>query len=283
MFQELKIEDLKIQSKEIDFKSIERDSFIDVSVQIERPPVAIGLGSYEYKGNLYPIPFGSYGDFSCIVGASKSMKTFLKSAIIAGYIGGNSQNYFPDVRGFNNDRKYVIDIDTEQSTYHTQRTARRVCEMVGANPDFYKPFSLREYDSKTRLEFINWLYNESQYKDYLGLVSIDGAADLLENVNDLEASNALVGNMLKWTKQTNSHLITVLHRNHGTSKPTGHLGSAITKKAETVAFVTKESDIVKVTPEYTRNYPFNEFEFRLDKNFLPTTNIYSTGDDSGIF
>lgn len=56
MFQELKIEDLKIQSKEIDFNSIERNSFIDVSVQIERPPVAIGLGSYEYKGNLYPIP-----------------------------------------------------------------------------------------------------------------------------------------------------------------------------------------------------------------------------------
>lgn len=266
-----------------DFNAIEQKSFIDVSVQIQRPPVAIGLGEYTYKGNNYPIPFGSYGDFSCIVGASKSMKTFLKSAIVAGYIGGNSTKYFPDVKGFENEQKYIIDIDTEQSTYHTQRTARRVCEMVGVNPDFYIPYSLREFDAKTRLEFIEWIYTESKYKDNLGLVSIDGAADLLDNVNDLEKSNELVGRMLRWTKITNSHLITVLHRNHGTTKPTGHLGSAITKKAETVAFVTRESDLIKVTPEYTRNYPFDEFTFRLDENFLPTTNIYGTNDNSGIF
>jgi hypothetical protein len=30
-------------------------------------PVAISIGSSEYKGTNYPIPFGSYGDFSCIV------------------------------------------------------------------------------------------------------------------------------------------------------------------------------------------------------------------------
>lgn len=262
-----------------DFKKIEANSFIDVSVMIQRPPVAIGLGYYHYKGNDYPIPFGSYGDFSCIVGASKSMKTKLKQAIVAGYIGGQSSNFFPDVKGYETDGKYIADFDTEQSTYHTQRSAKNVCEMVGNNPDLYLPFSLREYDAKTRLEFIEWFYCESQYRNNLGLVSIDGAADLLDNVNDLELSNQLVGKMLKWTKQSNSHLITVLHRNHGTQKPTGHLGSAITKKAETVAFVTKDGDTVKVTPEYTRNYPFNEFYFRLNKDYLPCMD----GADSGLF
>src|SRR5690606_28349297 len=263
----------------VNFQEIEKNSFIDVSVMIQRPPVAIGMGQYLYKGNYYPIPFGSYGDFSCIVGASKSMKTKLKQAIVAGYIGGQSSNYFPDVKGFETDGKYIADFDTEQSTYHTQRSANNVCEMVGTNPDFYLPFSLREYDAKTRMEFIEWFYCESKYKNNLGLVSIDGAADLLDNVNDLELSNKLVGNMLKWTKQTNSHLITVLHRNHGTQKPTGHLGSAITKKAETVAFVTKDGDTVKVTPEYTRNYPFNEFYFTLNEDYLPCAN----GSKNGIF
>lgn len=263
------------------FKEIESKAFIDVSVQIKRPPVAIGIGQYEYKGNSYPIPFGSYGDFSCIVGASKSMKTFLKSAIVAGYIGGQAQNYFPSVQGFETEGKFIIDIDTEQSTYHTQRTARRVCEMVGSNSEFYVPFSLREYDASTRLEFIEYIYNESQWRDRIGLVSIDGAADLMDNVNDLELSNIIVGKMLKWTKQSNSHLITILHRNHGTQKPTGHLGSAITKKAETVAFVTKDDDTVKVTPEYTRNYPFETFEFALDDDFLPYE--MQTIDNNGIF
>ena len=41
------------------------------------------------------------------------------------------------------------------------------------------------------------------------------------------------------------------------------------KKAETVAFVTREDGIVNVTPEYTRNYPFEEFKFELDDEFLP--------------
>jgi hypothetical protein len=35
-----------------------------------------GIGSSEYKGTNYPIPFGSYGDFSCIVGASKVKRLF---------------------------------------------------------------------------------------------------------------------------------------------------------------------------------------------------------------
>lgn len=255
------------QPESIDFSKIAKENFIDVSEEIQRPPIAVSLGMYH--DSKYHIPFGSYGDFSCIVGASKSMKTFLKSAIAAGYIGGNSTEFFPDIKGHDTQGKVVIDIDTEQSTFHTQKVARRVCDMVGTNPDFYKPFSLRDKDPKTRLAFIEWVFTESEWKDHLGLVLIDGAADLLENVNDLEQSNKVVNDMLRWTKETKSHLITVLHRNHGGMKPTGHLGSAITKKAETVAFVTKEEDYVRVTPEYTRNYPFKEFCFDLDDKYLP--------------
>jgi hypothetical protein len=59
-----------------------------------------------------------------------------------------------------------------------------------------------------------------------------------------------------------------LHRNFGSAKPTGHLGSAILKKAETVVFVEKENDIVRVSPEYTRNYPFEEFEFKINEEGL---------------
>ena len=254
-----------------DFKQIAKDSFIDVSVQIERQPIALSLGHYDYKGELYPIPFGSYGDFSCIVGASKSMKTFLKSALVAGYIGGQSSNYFPDVKGHDTQDKFVIDIDTEQSLYHTQKVARRVCDMVGTNPSRYIPFALREHDAKTRFQFVEWVMMESEYKDNIGLITVDGSADLLENVNDLEVSNSIVQGFMKWTKITNSHLITVLHRNHGSMKPTGHLGSSILKKAETVCFVERDTEngVVKVSAEYTRNYPFSEFAFSLNKDFIP--------------
>ena len=110
---------------------------------------------------------------------------------------------------------------------------------------------------------------ESDLKNNIGLVAIDGAADVLESVNDLDLSNKIVQGMMRWTTKSNCHLCTVLHRNHNSDKPTGHSGSAIMKKAETVAFVTKDDEGTRVTPEYCRNYPFEEFHFNLDENYLP--------------
>lgn len=268
------IENLQIipkgeEVKEIDFKQLEKKCFVDVTAEIKREPIALSIGTYIYKGNEYHIPFGTYGNFSCLVGASKSMKTFLKSALIAGYIGGQSQHYFPNMLGHDTKDKFILDFDTEQSLFHVQKVAKRSCEMVGTNYELYRPYCLREEDAKLRFEFIEYMLMESEYRNNIGLVAIDGAADILESVNDLDISNKIVQGMMKWSSVTNSHLCTVLHRNHGSDKPTGHLGSAIMKKAETVAFVTKENDCVNVTPEYTRNYPFQEFTFTLDKDFLP--------------
>ena len=270
MFQQLEIK--KTESTEIDFKKMHDACLVDVSLELPPPPVALSLGTYEYKGQVYPIPFGTYGNFSCLVGASKSMKTFLKSALIAGYIGGQSTNYFPDLKGHNTKGKFIIDVDTEQSLWHTQRVARRVCEMVGANYGMYKPFSTREYDAKIRFQYIEWIMMESEYRNDIGLISIDGAADIMDSVNDLDEANKITQGMMKWTTKSNAHLSTVLHRNHGSDKPTGHLGSSIMKKAETVAFVTREGDLTKVTPDYCRNYPFSEFYFDLDNNHLPNVN-----------
>ena len=75
MFTELNINQNK-QEKEIDFNAMHDDCIVDVSLELPPPPVALSLGTYTYKGYQYPIPFGTYGNFSCLVGASKSMKTF---------------------------------------------------------------------------------------------------------------------------------------------------------------------------------------------------------------
>lgn len=197
------------------------------------------------------------------------MKTFLKSALVAGYIGGKSQYYFPNLLGHDTKDKFILDFDTEQSLFLTQRVAKRVCEMVGTNPGVYRPFTLREEDPKIRFQYIEWCMMESQYRNNIGLVAIDGAADILESVNDLDFSNKIVQGLMKWTSISKAHLCTVLHRNHGSDKPTGHLGSAIMKKAETVAFVEKKDDTITVTADYTRNIPFEQFSFRVNKNHLP--------------
>jgi hypothetical protein len=266
------------QSLEKDFKKIHDEHFVSVDEILKPQPVAISIGYAEYKGTNFPISMGSYGDFSCIVGASKAKKSFLKSMFIAGFIGGDSNLYFNNIKGHRTTDKFVIDIDTEQSEYHSQRVFKRVVELVGVNPDFYKPFSLRKLSANERLEFIDWLFNESMYKGNIGLVSIDGVADLVNDVNDLEASNKVAQKLLEWSANENCHIITVLHRNFGTKKPTGHLGSAVLKKAETVIFVEKEGDMTIVNPEYTRNQPFEPFAFEVGNDWLPRLVDYQKSD-----
>ena len=173
--------------------------------------------------DTFPIPFGTYGNFSCLVGASKSRKTFLKSLITASYIGGQSNNYADNIKSHRNKDLFVLDFDTEQGKWHAQQTFRRVIEMVGAPYDKYLTFGLRQYDFKTRIEFIDYMIKK--HKDNLGLVLIDGVADLVSDVNDLKQCNEAAQKLMEWTDLSQCHLICILHKNFGSSKPTGHCRS----------------------------------------------------------
>jgi len=254
----------------IDFKEMFNKALIDPSEEIKPQPIALSIGTTNYKGIEYPIPFGSYGDFSCIVGASKSKKTFFKSMIEAGYIGGNSNIYNPSIKGHNSQGKFVVSFDTEQSEYHVQRVQRRVLELVGANYELYKTFSLRAYSPKERFDFIDWVIFESDFKDNIGLMSIDGYVDLVTDFNSLEQSTGLTEKLLQWTAKGKMHCTGILHKNFGTSKPVGHVGSSVLKKAETVVFVEAQEDKTLVKCEYSRNQSFSDILFQVDeRDWLP--------------
>ena len=254
---------------EVNYSQIFQDSFIDPSEELKQQPIAISVRDSIYKGSSYPIPYGSYGDFSCIVGASKSRKTFFKSMIEAGYIGGNANILNPSIKGHNTKDKFVISIDTEQSRFHTQRVQRRVLEMVGSNYDLYKTFSLRQYNPQERFQFIDWIVNESEYKGNIGLMSIDGYVDLVTDFNSLEQSTGLTDRLLQWTALGNMHITGILHKNFGTSKPVGHVGSSVLKKAETVVFIEKDNDLTIAKCEYSRNLAFEDIIFKVNEDWLP--------------
>lgn len=254
----------------IDFKEMLNNALIDPSEELKPQPIAISIGTSNYKGVEYPIPFGSYGDFSCIVGASKSKKTFFKSMIEAGYIGGKSNIYNPSIKGHDSQDKFVISFDTEQSQYHTQRVQRRVLELVGANYELYKTFSLRAYSPKERFDFIDWIVFESDFKDNIGLMSIDGYVDLVTDFNSLEQSTGLTEKLLQWTAKGKMHCTGILHKNFGTAKPVGHVGSSVLKKAETVVFIEKDEERTIAKCEYSRNQSFEDITFQVDNHdWLP--------------
>lgn len=257
------------EETEKDFVALHNQYFVDIDEVYQSQPVAISIGEVHYKGRDYPIAYGSYGDFSCIVGASKSKKTFLKTLLTAAYIGGNSNIYADIIKGHDASGKFVIDIDTEQSEFHSQRVFRRVSEIVGINPSIYKPFALRKMSPDERFAFVDWLFNHSQYVGKIGLVCIDGIADLINDANSLEQSNKIAQKLLEWSAKEKCHIITILHRNFQSKKPTGHIGSAVLKKAETVVFVENEDEFTTVTAEYTRNQPFETFSYTINEDWLP--------------
>mgnify|MGYP003110101923 FL=1 len=246
------------------FEQILKDAYVDPKKEVEYPPVAISMGSTGGERDL-PICVGTYGNFSFIQAPPKSRKTFLVSLMASAYISGTNK-YAERMLGHSDDR-VTIHYDTEQGEFHSQRVFSRIDKMSGGL-ETYKPYSLREYTPQDRLEFIDWHINRV---DNLGLVIIDGIADLVNDVNDINASNELVQCLMKWTKELKIHIITVIHSNYNSMKPTGHLGSFLEKKTETqISVKVDEEDdgTTIVNCMRSRGQPFDKFSFRI-KNGIP--------------
>ena len=239
------------------FEKILKQSFVDSNEVIKEPPIAISKGMNNANEH---IPMGTYGNFSFISAGPKSKKTFLVSLLASAYIGSH-ETYVGNMKGFRGSKK-VLHYDTEQSRYHAQRTFNRVHRMCKEATD-YETYALRQFLPVERLEFIDWHIKRSEN---VGLVIIDGVADLLNDINDLEKSNKVIHYLMKWTLDYNIHIITVIHSNFYNSKATGHLGSFLEKKTETQISVEcsdVNNNIVIVDCKRSRGVPFDKFAFEV--------------------
>ena len=251
------------------------EATINALDKIEYPIPAISFGTkqYETKDGLieYPIPVGTYGNFSFVQAPPKSKKTFFISLLSAVYLNGALNGITGDLKG-NRENKHLVHFDTEQGNFHAQMVFKRPIEMTGTVTDKYHTLALRQYSFNTRIEIIEfYLYDTLEGKD-IGLVIIDGIADLCSDVNNIEESNAVVQKLMKWTKELNCHIVTVIHSNFGTDKPTGHLGSFLEKKAETqiqLELNTVNKELVTVSCKRSRNASFENFSFKVNKYGLP--------------
>jgi len=265
--------------KDLDARAVWMDAmieqtFIDPSEVIEYPPVALSMGEstmYTRDGHVrVPTPIGTYGNFSFIQAPPKTAKTFFISLLGSVYLSGTN-NYGGKMQGHRKD-ECLVHFDTEQGKFHAQKTFRRVLDM---SPDdevgCYHTFGLRTLGYKERLEFIEYyLYNRLENK--AGLVIIDGIADLVSDVNNLEESNLCVQKIMKWSAELNCHIVTVIHSNFGSDKPTGHLGSFLEKKTETQIQLeanTVNKGSVTVKCKRSRGFSFETFSFRVNERGLP--------------
>jgi hypothetical protein len=262
-------------AKRLLMQMYEEECFINPLEKLEYPEPAISFGTKEYEtkdGTVsYPTPIGTYGNFSFIQAPPKSKKTFFVSLLSAAYLSGNLASFCGEIKANRKD-KNLIHFDTEQGNFHAANVFRRPIDMTGIKTDKYHTLALRQLSFKERIDFIEYyLYDKLEAKN-IGLVIIDGIADLCSDVNNIEESNNVVQKLMKWTKELNCHIITVIHSNFGSDKPTGHLGSFLEKKTETqiqLELNTVNKGLVTVSCKRSRNAGFENFSFKVNGFGLP--------------
>jgi hypothetical protein len=242
-------------------------SLIDTDIHLEKPPVIMYIIDQDGYNLNYKRLF-TLSNFSAIIGKAKSRKTTLMSMIASGLakdgiLFNKFKNNLPE------NKRNVIYFDTEQGDYDALNNMRRIERLAGNNSNNINGFCLREYSPLERCEIIEYAISFCQN---LGVVIIDGIADLAKAINDEEEATRVVGLLLRWTKQYNIHISTILHQNKNDNFATGHLGSSVMKKAEIVISATKDKGSDKetiVSCDYSRGIDFADFAFGINENFDP--------------
>ncbi len=269
-------EEKTIENMEMEL--IAQECKVSTDEVMDYPPTAISLGEKTIqtkKGDInIPIPIGTYGNFSFVQAPPKTKKTFFISLLASVYLSGQN-NFGGKIKG-HRDGRCLIHFDTEQGHWHAQRVFKRVEDMAGTTDlGCYQTYALRTINYKQRIKFIEYILEQNKGNN--GLVVIDGIADLVSDVNNLEESNLCVQKIMELSANYDCHIITVIHSNYGTDKATGHLGSFLYKKTECAISLEQNTvykDNVTATCKISRGYAFDTFSFSINRFGLP----YVVGD-----
>lgn len=266
----------EIEVKRLEMQLLYEDAYVDVAEEVKYPPVAISCGSYSetnIDGTIsnYEIPIGTYGNFSFVQAPPKVGKSFFTSLITSAYLK-NGNKYTGKIKG-HRQGKSCLHFDTEQGRFHASKVFRRPIIMNDIDTDDkYYTYALRNMNPSDRIDFIDYVLDDRLEGKNIGLIILDGAADLVTDVNNLEQCSRVVEQLMSWTDTYKCHIVTIIHSNYGSDKPTGHLGSFLEKKAETqIKLETNHINKGWVTVECkrSRNRGFETFSFTINENGLP--------------
>ena len=254
------------------FESIESDVKVNLDEEVPAPPISLSFGTHTYtniRGTFTePSVIGTDGNFSFIQAPPKSYKSFFVSLLVSSYL--RSGNRWAKEMKSNRKGRDVYHFDTEQGKWHCLKGFRRSSDMA-EEQEGYLTYSLRTIDFNSRLKFIEHKLANAE-EGTVGLVVIDGIADLVSDVNNIEESGKCVQKLMEMSTKYNCHIVTVIHSNYGSDKPTGHLGSFCEKKTECQISVSRSEDndkIVNVTCKRSRNASFDDFSFFINKLGYP--------------
>jgi len=230
---------------------------IDASANIPEPvPIISHYGSV----------IASEGNISAIVGAAKSKKTFLCTALVGALLRSPGTACFGIAPS---PKTTVLWVDTEQSANHVLKVIQRIHRMAGVDDtapfDRLQTLTLREVEPKERFNILRAAIAYYHPR----LVVVDGISDLMYNSNCIEESDAVVGEFMALSTEYRCHIMSVLHTNPNSDKARGHIGSTLQRKVETMIYVRRVGERSVVEPQYCRNEEFAPFAFHITESGLP--------------
>ena len=241
---------------------------IDVSKPVEKPPTILTVMESDGGSRIVYKRAFTLGNFSCIIGKAKSKKTFFLTMLTAAMLRGKT--YTDKLSGdLPSNKNLVLYFDTEQGDFDSFNTIKRIEALSGTLTNL-NAFNLRSFNPMERCQLIEYAFKV--YGNKSGFCVIDGIADLATGINEEEEATRVASMMLRLTKVYNCHITTVIHQNKNDNFATGHLGSAIMKKAEIIISVTKnpqDNATSEVNCDMSRGVDFQAFSFRVNQDGIP--------------
>lgn len=242
---------------------------LDPLEEVEEEPAILSAIVEEQTYKLF-----TAGNISVISGAPKSKKTFFISAVAAAAASNDENKLSINMFGsLPTGQEIVLYFDTEQSKHHAQKVNKRICKMAGnPNPENFYYYKLRGLSATECLDLIKAAADK--FKGRIGLICVDGIADLLsEGINNEAEANKVILEFMKMTEELNIHICTILHTNKNNAATlTGWIGTQLLKKAETILLVEKDRErdnVSHVRPTQTRDVCFKSFAFEVDLDGIP--------------
>ncbi|MCH1500368.1 MAG: hypothetical protein L7U83_15025 [Akkermansiaceae bacterium] len=210
----------------------------DFSVPRERPEPSLLIGHHTLatNGNIMNIQAGVKA------GKSAAVDAIMAAQMSGGFMGTDTFGF----KALNEHGHAVIHIDTEQSRFDADALVRRSIkrsEISESPPPWLQSYSLADVDITIRRASLPILL-EQAVEQYGGVFSvlIDGIGDFLTDPNDPTLSFGLVDELHQLAIEKDCVIITVLHENPNSEygKTRGHLGSQLSRKAETNLRLTKD-------------------------------------------
>lgn len=125
-------------------------------------------------------------------------------------------------------KKDIVYVDTEQSPAKTKEFLNRVYRIAGISSEQKKIrfYNIRKYELEDRFEILKALLEDAAT---IGLLVIDGIADIVGDINDLNKATAL-GDMIFKYLRDDMTLVTAIHEGKDGQGAMGHIGQYLEKK-----------------------------------------------------